>query len=76
MQERHPSCKEFVEQRKAPLFARVKVDVGETYVVNLFVCESDHIVDQVTLDPSMDVSGNCTSLRLYLNMVPARRAHH
>ena len=42
-----------------------------------FVCESDLIADQVTkLDPSMDVSDNYTSLRLRLNVVPARRAHH
>ena len=39
------------------------------------VCESDLIDDQVTLDPSMDVSDSSTSLRLHLNMVPARRAH-
>ena len=29
-----------------------------------FVCESDLTADQVTLDLSMDVSDNCTSLRL------------
>ena len=52
----------------------------EGYVVNLFVCESDLVsspTNQVTrLDPSMDVSDNCNSLQLHLNMVPARRAHH
>ena len=42
-----------------------------------FVYEFDLIADQVSrLDPSMDVSDNRTSLRLHLNMVPARRAHH
>ncbi len=43
---------------------------------NLFVCGSDLTADQVKLDPSMDVSDNSTSLRLPLNMEPARRAHH
>jgi GTPase SAR1 family protein len=42
-----------------------------------FLCESNLTVDQVKLDPSMDVSDNRASLRLPLNMmVPARRAHH
>ena len=52
------------------------MDVRERYVVNLFICESDLIDDQVTLDPSMDVSDSSLSLRLHLNLVPARRAHH
>jgi GTPase SAR1 family protein len=41
-----------------------------------FVCEFDLTADQVKLDPSMDVSDNRTSLRLLIDMVPARRAHH
>jgi hypothetical protein len=41
-----------------------------------FGCESDLTVDQVTLDPSMDVSINGSSLRLSLNIEPARRAQH
>ena len=78
MQARHPSCKEYVKQRRAPLFLNgLKVHIGARYVVNLFVCECDLIADQVTrLDPSMDVSDIHTSLRLHLNLDPARRAHH
>ena len=41
-----------------------------------FVCESDLIADQFELEPSMDVSDNCTSLRLPIDIMPARRAHH
>ncbi len=48
---------------------------GEGSWSNHFVCESDLTADQVKLDPSMDVSDNSTSLRLPLNMEPARRAH-
>ena len=78
MQAKHPFYKEYVEQRKGPLLGSVqKVDIGERYVVNLFMCESDLIANQFTsLDPSMDVSDNHTSLRLHLNVVPARRALH
>ena len=42
----------------------------------LFVCESDLTADQVTLDPSMDVSDSSTFLKLPLNMKLARRAQH
>ena len=41
-----------------------------------FVCESNLTVDQVKLDPSMGVSDNRTSLRLPIDIVPARRAQH
>jgi GTPase SAR1 family protein len=41
-----------------------------------FVCESDLTADQFKLEPSMDVSDNRTSLRLPIDIVPARRAHH
>ena len=41
-----------------------------------FVWESDLTTDQVKLDPSMDVSDNCTSVRLSIDTAPARRAHH
>jgi GTPase SAR1 family protein len=42
-----------------------------------FVCESNLTADQFKLDPSMDVSDNCTSLRhLIIDIAPARRAHH
>jgi hypothetical protein len=42
-------------------------------VVQTFVHEFDLTVDQVKLNPSMDVSDS-TSLHLPLNMVSARRA--
>ena len=41
-----------------------------------FVCESDLTADQFKLEPSMDVSDNHTSLRLPIDIVLARRAHH
>jgi hypothetical protein len=43
-----------------------------------FVCESDLSANQFKLEPTMDVSDNCTqaSLRLPIDIVPARRAHH
>jgi len=41
-----------------------------------FLCESDLTVDQFKLEPSMGVSDNHTSLRLPIDIVPARRAHH
>ena len=43
-----------------------------------FVCEPDIRVttDQFKLAPSMDVSDTRTSLRLLVDIVPARRAHH
>ena len=41
-----------------------------------FACESNLTVDQVKLDPSMDVSDNRTSLRLHIDIVLARRAQH
>jgi hypothetical protein len=40
------------------------------------VCESDLTADQFKLEPSMDVSDNRTSLRLPIDIVPARRARH
>ena len=55
MQERRPSCKESVKQRRALL------SIGEMrrYVLvvqHFFVCESDFTADQVKLDPTMEVS--------------------
>ena len=44
------------------------MEIRGRYVVNVFVCESDLINDQATLDPSMDVSDSSTSLRLHLNI--------
>jgi GTPase SAR1 family protein len=41
-----------------------------------FVCESDLTADQSKLEPSMRVSDNRTSLRLPIDIVPARRARH
>ena len=41
-----------------------------------FVCESDLTANQVKLEPSMGVSDNRSSLRLPIDIVPARRAHH
>jgi septin family protein len=41
-----------------------------------FVCESDLTADQFKLKPSVEVSDNHTSLRLLIDIVPARRAHH
>ena len=38
--------------------------------------ESDLTADQFKLEPSMDVSDTRTSLRLPIDVVPARRAHH
>ena len=40
------------------------------------VCHYDLTADQFKLEPSMDVSDNRTSLRLLIDVVPARRAHH
>ena len=43
-----------------------------------FVCESqvNLTANQFKLEPSMDVSDIRTSLRLPIDIVPARRAHH
>jgi GTPase SAR1 family protein len=41
-----------------------------------FVCASDLTADQFKLEPSMGVSDTSTSLRLPIDIVPARRAHH
>ena len=41
-----------------------------------FVCGSDLTPEQFKLEPSMDVSDNRTSLRLPIDIVPARRAHN
>ena len=41
-----------------------------------FVCESDLTADQFKLEPSMNVSDNRTSLRLPIDIIPARRTHH
>ena len=41
-----------------------------------FAWESGLTADQVKLDPSMNVSDRRISLRLPLNVVTARRAHH
>ena len=41
-----------------------------------FVCESDLTANQFKLEPSMDVSDTSISLRLLIDIVPARRAHH
>jgi GTPase SAR1 family protein len=41
-----------------------------------FVCESDLTANQVKLEPSTGVSDNRPSLRLPIDIVPARRAHH
>ena len=41
-----------------------------------FVCESDLTANQFKLEPSMDVSDTRTSLRLPIDIVPARRAYH
>jgi hypothetical protein len=43
-----------------------------------FVCASDltQAADQVKIEPSMGVSDSRTSLRLPIDIVPARRAHH
>ena len=36
----------------------------------------DFTANQFKLEPSMDVSDSRTSLRLSIDIVPARRAHH
>jgi GTPase SAR1 family protein len=41
-----------------------------------FLCESDLTADQFKLEPSMDVSDTRTYLRLPIDIMPARRAHH
>ena len=41
-----------------------------------FVCESDLTANQFKLEPSMDVSDTRTSLRLLIDILPARRAYH
>jgi hypothetical protein len=40
------------------------------------VCESDLTANQFKLEPSMGVSDTRSSLRLPIDIVPARRAHH
>ena len=41
-----------------------------------FVCESDLTANQFKLEPSMDVSDTRTPLRMPIDIVQARRAHH
>ena len=67
MQERHPFCKESVKQRRVPL----STGAIRRYVVQLraFARDFDLTVDQVKLDPSMDVSDYGTSHQFLLNMV-------
>ena len=72
MQERQRFYNGSVRQRKAPRFT----GEGRRYVVQTFVHESDLTTKQVNIDPSTGVSDNRTSLRLHVNMVPARRARH
>ena len=72
MQERRRSCNASVKQRRAPLF----IETARRYVIQAFVCERDLTVDQVKLNPSVNVSNSGISLRLPLNMKPARRASH
>jgi GTPase SAR1 family protein len=57
------------------IYRRGKYGLEEVRSSN-FVCESDLTADQVKLDPSIDVSHNHTSLRLLIDILPARRAHH
>ena len=59
------------ETTKSPTIYRGKKKV----CVQASICEYGLTADQVTLNPSIDVSNNGTSLRLLLNMDPARRAH-
>jgi hypothetical protein len=78
MQERHPSYKESVKQRRVPLFTGL-AGQERWYVVHwqaFCKSESNLTGDQVKLDPTMDVRDNIMSLwlPLTLNMEPARRA--
>ena len=57
---------------ESPTIYRGKEEVRGTK----FVCESDLTADQFKLEPTMDVSDARTSLRLPIDIVPARRAHH
>ena len=41
-----------------------------------FICESDLTANQFKLEPTIDVCDTCTSLRLSIDIVPARRAHY
>ena len=41
-----------------------------------FICEYNLTADKVKLDPSMGVGDNLASLRLPIDMVPARQALH
>ena len=61
---------------ESPIISESKDGLKRNVRGQPFVCESDLIDDQVTLDPSMDVSDNGTSLWLQLNVVLARRARH
>jgi GTPase SAR1 family protein len=63
---------------ESPTVYRRRVQYGEREEVRCpnVVCEFDLTTDQVKLDPSMDVGDNRTSLRLPIDMVPARRAQH
>ena len=72
MLERPQSYKEFVKQQTVPSYT------GETrgYVIQRFTYESRLTVEQVELDPSMDVSDHSTSLQLPVNMKPARRVQY
>ncbi|SRR6266702_652771 len=63
---------ESVRHNGEPLYLPGK---GKGSWSNLFVYEFDPTANQVKLDPSMDVSDNSASLRLPLNMEPARGAH-
>ena len=49
---------------------------GEGTWSKIYVCKSDLAADQIQLEPSMNVSVDCTSFSLPLNNEPARRAHH
>ena len=58
---------------ESPMIYRGGEEVRGTYFI---LCESDLTADQFKLEPSMNVSDTRTSLRLPIDIVPARRAHH
>ena len=63
---------------ESPTIYRRRGDYGQMEKVRgpRFVCESDLTANQFKLEPSMDVSDTRMPLRLPIDIVPARRAHH
>jgi len=76
MQEKPPSCKGCVIQRRVQLFTEIAATRGRRYVtVALPVLVSSYTI-QVTLDPSIEVGDKICCLLSILNSESAWRARY